>query len=158
MSLQETGDNSAKLLSLHGAARTFDDPCIDAEFIADHRGHQHLLDWLRLSKDWNTPLHHLDLLDADHTLRLLRDGADLYACAHPGAVTPLDLAQRRLGWDASELVLLAAQPWSAANHHTFPVNARRRARDLLLLGYCVSIAMGDVWRMHLLPGVVFRDT
>ena len=66
---------------------------------------------------------------------------------------------------AAHLVLRAAEPWSPATHHLFPAAARARARELLWLGYGLSVqprfrgeqaSFFDVWQVYFLPWAVSR--
>ena len=59
-----------------------------------------------------------------------------------------------------DLVLRAAEPWSPANHHLFPVWARARAVELLVLGRHLSQeprfdmsagALSDIWFGRVMP-------
>ena len=66
------------------------------------------------------------------------------------------------------LILRAAQPWSPDSHELFPEAARKRAVELLLLGYRLTHGQGnrfageegalfDVWRMNVMAFAVTRD-
>ena len=70
-----------------------------AEEVAGLRGHSDVEEWLYHSRDWCTPLHHLELLDARNALVLLRAGAPLDLASIPGRVTPLQRAEQLLRKD-----------------------------------------------------------
>ena len=88
---------TVQLLRLHGANRAPPNPQNwTAEDTAEHSGHAALLAWLQRTRDFTTPLHHLELLSAARTRELLRAGAALGARARPGAPSPLELARQLL--------------------------------------------------------------
>ena len=67
-----------QLLSSYGASRTFtytwgrkEDT---AENLAAHHGHHNIAAWLRATRLWSTPLHHLEFLTPERALALLRAG------------------------------------------------------------------------------------
>ena len=118
-------------------------------------GHDELLAWLRRTRDFTTPLHHLELLSAARARALLRAGAALGARARPGAPSPLELARQLLlqpqppgggggandaaaGREAARLVVSAAQPWSPQTHELWPARGRARAEALVRLGWRLS--------------------
>ena len=49
--------------------------------------------WLKKSRKWTTPLHHVEVITADRAFDLIRAGADIHAAAKPGDPTPLSRAQ-----------------------------------------------------------------
>ena len=111
-----------KLLSCYGADRTEEVNGCDVHFVAEQRGKYNVSAWLRLSREWSSPLHHLGVISAGQARDLLRAGADLEAAAREGGPTPLSLA-RVLGEagkatddSAAQLVLRAAEPWSPESH------------------------------------------
>merc|ERR1711938_71872 len=130
------------LCFLHGANR--DPPNTDntAESVAEEMGHDALLAWLQRTRDFTTPLHHLELLTAARARELLRAGAALGARARPDAPSPLELARQLLlqpqppggggaddvvaGREAARLVEEAAQPWSPQTHELWPARGRAR--------------------------------
>lgn len=167
-----------QLLSAHGASRTIlvDGDHVLAEDEAATGGHDALCEWLRLSRYWTTPLHHLTIIDGARALVLLRAGADIHSRAADGpegAPTPVMIAQAM--WDAgdagarpgspADLVLRAARPWSRETHHLFPAPARARAVQMLLIGHRLSrsarfehmaVGLFDVWMDCVMPCVVVR--
>jgi len=97
----------------------------------------------------------------------------LLAVSRPGGPTPLDLARERAKLfesppgSVTNMLILASQPWSAANHKLFPSRARARARELLLLGLGFSRrpdldaqaqALFDVWVHHVMPLAIDRNS
>ena len=86
----------------------------------------HIMPAPQKSRLW-TPLHHVEQLDLHRLKRLLRAGANLHAKPAPGVPSPLERAQDLSQTEAGQTVLLAAQPWSPANHHLFPDQARAHA-------------------------------
>jgi ankyrin repeat protein len=169
-----------QLLSSYGACRTFppdpnaDDPDEEetAESVATDDDHEALLAWLVSSREWSTPLHHLNVISAARARALLRGGADLHAKQQPTSPTPLTLAvaMRSAGdapcGSAARLVLRAAQPWSHETHDLFPAAARERAVTVMLLGHLLAReprfegeagALLDVWLAHVLPRAVERS-
>ncbi len=132
-----------QLLSSYGARRTTGLGFfrrLTAEQMALANSHERVVCWLLLSRDFTTPLHHLDCLDRARARALLRDGADIHAAADDDAPTPLclarDLRERGEAPDGSpaDLVLQAARPWSAATHAVRAAAARARAVELMLIG------------------------
>ena len=124
-----------------------------AEGVAEEMGHDELLAWLQRTRDFTTPLHHLELLSAARARELLRAGAALGARARPGAPSPLELARQLLlqpqpaaaaandaaaGREAARLVVSAAQPWSPQTHELWPARGRARAEALVRLGWRLS--------------------
>ena len=166
--------STVQLLSSHGAGRTFV-VTGTAENVAAHYGHGELRAWLMRSRLWFTPLHHLEIIDAERARALLRDGADLRAALPAAdAPTPLSLAGRLRAegaappGSAAELVLRAAESWSPQTHNLFPSGARAQAVELALLGEqlsrsarfddepCSAIGLRDVWMAFVLPHAVTR--
>ena len=108
-----------------------------AEAVAARFGHQHIVDELRLNRDWSQ-LHHLEVLTADRARVLLRDAADVvHAAAGAGGPTPLDRAKelcstgRADTGSAAHVVLEAGAPWSRQTHKYYPPAARKRAAELM---------------------------
>lgn len=99
------------------------------------------LEWLELTTEWTTPLHYLEFASAARVTALLREGADVHACAASGGPTPLDCAHELLGRPiqqstasgraAAELVVAASRPWSQETHRLFPTASRRRVFEVL---------------------------
>lgn len=110
---------------------------------------------------------------------LLRAGADVHARAHPDAASPLDIAigiASRGGADhstaarlrAADLVIAAAEPWSAANHTLFPAGARALAAVLVRIGHQLrnqrdemrghEQAFSDIWEAHVMPHAIERKS
>lgn len=132
--------------------------------------------WLRASRRWCTPLHHLELLSAERARWLLASGADILAAAADGGAderlpTPLSRARELLAGgrrcEAAQLVVDASLPWSPQSHALFPPAARARAAELLLLGHALSreerfephggVALTDCWVRHVLAHAVSRS-
>uniref|UniRef100_A0A7S0JI94 Uncharacterized protein n=1 Tax=Calcidiscus leptoporus TaxID=127549 RepID=A0A7S0JI94_9EUKA len=123
---------------------------------------QRVTTWLEETRDWSTPLHHVSLISAERTRRLLRAGADMHARSSLDAPTPLQLAEQagaQAGM-AHRLLLTAASPWSYANHNLKPFGTRARAMSLMRLGYLLarqprfsneSQPLIDVWMDRVLP-------
>ena len=137
-----------QLLSSYGAHRappTSSDH-LTAEGVVedDAEGAPAVLAWLITSREWNTPLHHLEIIEADRARDLLRTGADIYAAVRQGGPTPLSLATEQRAANtapagsAADLVLHAAEPWSRQNHDLFPAEARARAVAIFRLGWLLS--------------------
>ena len=150
-------------LSSHGAQRLLSGE--DEADVAAARGHTELAAWLTLSRQWSTPLHHLDIITAPRARALLRDGASIHA-AVDGGPTPLSLAQAMhiagnvADGSPAHLVLRVAAPWRFSTHELFATGARERAVALLLLGSQLSNherffrqedALKDVWLFHIMP-------
>ena len=133
-----------QVLSMYGANRTNlaggnwnNWHPVTAEDIATYFGHQHIVDELRLNRDWSQ-LHHLEVLTADQARALLRDAADVvHAAAGAGGPTPLDRAKelcstgRADTGSAAHVVLEAGAPWSRQTHKYYPPAARKRATELM---------------------------
>ena len=82
---------------------------------------------------WSSSLHFVGFNSYEWTRALLRCGADVHTRLGTGSPTPVDVARMTLG-ASSSLVLRASLPWSPETHDLFPLPARRRAADLLLVG------------------------
>ena len=161
-----------KLLSSYGAARS-KLGYFNVQTAAEEEGQDKVSAWLTLSREWSSPLHHLEIISADRARDLLRAGADLNAAGQQGGPTPLSLA-RALGeagsaaaasQTPSELVLRAAELWSPEGHNLFPAAARARAVEMLRLGVLLSWlprfrgvegALLDAWRAGVIPRAVDR--
>ena len=141
------------------------------ETTAAQQHYNEISDWLITSRQWSTPLHHLDIISTPRARALLRNGADLHAAAAPGGPTPFSLAQAmRAAGDVADgsvaqLVLDAAKPWSGVTHTLFPDAARALAVQLLRLGHLLSrqerftgeeTALFDLWIELVVPRVVQR--
>ena len=139
--------------------------------IATSRGHTHLSAWLASSRLWNTPLHHLEVIDAARARALLRDGADIHARAEPDGPTPLSIAHAlhaqgaAASGSAAALVLSAAEPWSPQTHALFPTASRARAVEMLVVGHRLSresrfegesVGLFDAWMVAAMPHLVGR--
>ena len=114
-----------------------------------------------MSREWITPLHHVSLLSSDRATELLRQGADVNACANPRSPTPLQLAAK-LGASshAASIVLRSSEAWSVANHRLHATSVRSRALELLLVGHLLSSesrfegcsqSVMDVWVTVVMP-------
>ena len=68
------GANAEQLAQAHSLARTTGRAAWMAVF-----GSRSCYAWLAQSRDWCTPLHHLEVLSADEARQLLRSGASLHA-------------------------------------------------------------------------------
>ena len=130
-----------QLLSSYGANRTTGFlRKLTAEQMAIANQHESVVYWLLLSRDFSTPLHHLDSLDRDRARALLRDGADIRAAVDENKPTPLSIAKylRRRGeapdGSPADMVLKVAGPWSPATHAIRAPAARARAVELMLIG------------------------
>ena len=160
--------STIKLLCFHGAwrkppnvrarcSRISSTTTWNCEKMLADRGHAAAHVWMRMTRDWSTPLHYFadGLLGTGAVIDLLRAGAQLEA----GTPTLRDLAKQLCNdqdvGDAAQLVLLADQPWSPCNHVLWPDAARARATLLLMLGYLIAAsfsdklcatALVDVWR------------
>ena len=162
-----------RLLSSFGASRMTlrVDVVTAAEVLAANAGHEHIAAWLLSSRQWSTPLHHLDTIDPPRARTLLRTGADLHAQVVAGAPTPLSLAQAMHttmavpDGSAADLVLRAGQRWSPQTHALFPAASRAWAVELLLTGHRLSresrfeaVAGGllDAWMAAVVPHAVQR--
>ena len=128
-------------------------------------GRQALAEWLAESRDWCTPLHHLELLPLDRANELLLSGADIHARAAEGAPSPLELAQAAPHGEVAQHILRAATPWSMDAHALYPRAAQRHAVCLLRLGSSLSEqlkidgsqAFMDVWLACVMPAVITWD-
>lgn len=108
--------DAIKLLSSYGATRTWPNGST-AEGDAAKYHHAEELNWLVLTRNWTTPLHHLTIINAARARSLLRDGANIHAAASdvPDAPTPVSLAlalqasQGALDGSPADLVLQASR-------------------------------------------------
>ena len=141
----------------------------DALEVAEARCHEEMATWLRDTSEWSTPLHYLHVIKPERARAMLRDGADPHAALGPGKPTPALLAQAMADrgeapeGSAAWLVCRAAAPWSTHTHELFAYPVRRRAVDVLRLGYLLSRldcfehseeALMDAWRLHVMPHAV----
>ena len=159
-----------KLLCFHGAwrrpanararcSRISSTTTWNCEKMLADRGHAVAHLWMRMTRDWTTPLHYFadGLLGTGAVIDLLRAGAQLEA----GMPTLRYLAEQLCNdkehdvGKAAQLVLLADQPWSPCSHVVWPEAARAQATTLLMLGYLIAAsfseglcapALVDVWR------------
>lgn len=169
-----------QLLSLHGADREPLDGERTAESVAASSGAPSaavVVAWLQHSRDWSSPLHHLELLTGPQARALLRGGARLGARARSDAPSPIEMARSLMqkppgtpGRDAAKLVVSAAEPWSPMTHQLWPAAARERASSLVREGLGladISMWLGlyspeasavmDTWREVLVPASMTRD-
>ena len=93
----------AALLSEYGARRVGppEDPWT-AERVAGSHGHAALVQWLRRSAAWTTPLHHIAHLSPRRARDLLRAGATLHTRPAAGAHSPLELATSLVASEGGE--------------------------------------------------------
>ena len=158
-----------KLLSSYNANRRMvaNGKQCTAELVAMHRSQLAVADWLVESRDWSSPLHHVEVLTEARARTLLRQGANLHLCRPGvlGAPTPLDLAQLQPQSNAAaRLIIRAAEEWSPQNHQLFPAASRLRAVLLLRFGYLIALerypmqmrSLVDAWRTLVLPRAVER--
>ena len=173
----------AQLCSAYGAQRNVPrivqgDPegFWDALDTARRYGHSRIATWLQQTAGWSA-LHHVEQLDRRRAESLLRSGECVHAPANPRDadhgvyVTPFMRAIELLSmrrkkkapaatYEAAEVLVAAGRLWSCATHRLAPSPKRRRAFDLLRLGYQIARhsvreeqarAFLDVWRGALMP-------
>lgn len=145
---------AVKLLCLHGCGRSETDIAI-----AEARRHSHLLEWLSKTAEFTT-IHFIEELSTEAATTLLRRGCDIFTRPSPRTPSPLERAHQ-LENEVSRLILLAAEPWAAANHHLFPQVARNRAVTLFYIGLQIARIHGrsmyDVWVAYVIPASVSRS-
>lgn len=177
----------AQVLSMHGASRDFYTQAY--QNMAGQRGRRRhrtaeeqvrlseeqglssdgnrmqLLDWLVQSRDFSTPLHHLELLSYERAVALIQAGADIHARCRPDAPSPVDLARVHPDGMVAHLVLRAAKPWSPETHDTYPDATKRYAVSLLWIGVALasqrdssSRALLDVWIGEVMPAAIDRQS
>lgn len=150
---------TVQLLSSYGVSRSLREGHT-AEQIALHFGHAAVVEWLRSTREWSTPLHHLAIISVERTRALVRQGANLHASASVGGPTPLSIARelRESGeapmGSAAELVLKAAKPWSPATHDLFSDAAQAYVKQMMAIGQQQSRLPLDVWTVHVMPDLV----
>ena len=158
---------TAELLCAYGAGLRG-----DASRQAARAGHTALANWLEASEEYTTPLHHLQAVDPERAYRLLREGADIHACAAPGRPSPYTLAKEQADkgeapeGSTAALILAASKPWSIETHALFPDVSRTQAAEAMKLAYQLSRdnnlfwgreqALVDVWLTCVLPEAVAR--
>ena len=100
----------AAVLSEYGASRhgPRKDPWT-AESVAGSHGHTALVEWLRRSATWSTPLHHIAHLHPRRARDLLRAGSALHARPSVGTLSPLELAIPLAAGKGSECGLCRAR-------------------------------------------------
>ena len=159
------------MLSSYGAARSFSIVGFnDAELLTEFTGFKDIHEWLISSRQWCTPLHHLDTIDVARARLLLRNGADLHSRFEGRGPSPLSIAKLmyniRTIDSAANIVIRAAQQWSPDTHDLFPRSSRARAIEMLLIGHRLSHeprfgteAMGlfDVWMIIIMPHLISRQ-
>eukprot|EP00931_Biecheleriopsis_adriatica_P091922 TRINITY_DN65769_c0_g1_i1.p1 TRINITY_DN65769_c0_g1~~TRINITY_DN65769_c0_g1_i1.p1 ORF type:complete len:266 (-),score=39.88 TRINITY_DN65769_c0_g1_i1:244-1041(-) len=155
---------AVQILSAYGARRSH--VCMGGCFAFEAAAaHACIVEWLAVSRDWSTPLHHASVLPVGHVRHLLRSGASIHKrkrnvsrrCA-----SPLELAAvAETSQESCRLILLAAQPWSASTHELFPRAARTRAKKLLCIGRSLADIhdqrLFDVWCFLVMPFAIERD-
>ena len=145
---------SVQILSSYGATRHAHGcrplkEVVESSVFID-AGSESLLEWLRQSCDW-TALQHVEVLTAERTRALLRDGADV----HAGSPSPHKRAAAAASAEVGRMLELRAARWSPYSHSLFPEPVRARAWQLVRLG--VLLARGDhglpeeVWLFHVIP-------
>ena len=128
--------------------------------------------WFEETKQWVSQLHHVEFLPPVRVRELLRAGDDIYSSdGEVDAPTPLSIAQSliaRAGFehhDGAKLIVSAAEPWSRHTHELFPLEARRRAVELQMVGQLLAkqpmfanqeMAFLDVWT-HVMAYAVTRS-
>lgn len=169
-----------KLLSSYGAYRYpyIENPLyyyshtVDYPYQQQHnikQKQQSVYKWLKLSRKWCSPLHHLEIISTERTINLLRYGADINKSFY-GGHTPLILAQtltkRDQKCEAAELVISASEKWSRINHMLFPLADRKLAKELITIGKLLSIqprfnnsagGIVDIWLEYVIPKVIIRS-
>jgi ankyrin repeat protein len=122
--------------------------------------------WMRSTVRWVSQLHHFEFMPTTRVRKLLRSGADLHA--NDGGVdapTPLSLAWAMNHHECAQLVISAANPWSMHTHELFPLEARKRAAELLVIGQLLAkqpmftgqaMAWIDLWTTHVMAYAVTR--
>ena len=105
------------------------------------------------------------------TSRILRPASTFQTVRVHGGPTPLDVARQlqpgQQGYEAAQLVLQAAAPWSRATASLWPAATRAHAHELCWLGFLLSRtaaspgpfcreeqAVEDAWNMEVVPRVV----
>jgi hypothetical protein len=137
------------------------------------------VEYLEVTSNWTTQLHHFEFLPIERVRALLVEGANVHASnGEAGAPTPLSLAQRLRALTicsahaAAALIIAAAAPWSPTTHALFPAAAKARAIELLRVGWllarciqsCVAdasdveMAFRDVWLSHIMPHAIERSS
>ena len=137
----------AQLLSSYGANRKrviyVGSEQRGAAQVAAQNERVELVDWLDASREW-TFLHHVELLSAQRTRNLLRNGADPFVRTSAG-VSPIDRAHQLTQFPAAPLIVLASGPWSPHSHNLFPDAARKHAELALRSLY-------HIYRCHMSGG------
>ena len=159
---RSTSLEAMQLLCACGADREalFANPLVFSRLVPE------VQDWIIATREWTTPLHHVQLLTAPRVRELLAAGADVHArSGRQGSQTPLTIATSLLESGAQHvgaaMIVAAAGPWSSGVPALFPPWARARAVQLLLIGYGISnvydCALLDVWIETLMPFAVRRN-
>jgi len=163
---------SVRQLCAYGALRVWqrrEEQTLNAEMVAARAGHDHVVQWLKITRAFTTPLHYADVVTPARARALLRGGANLHARCIDMTRTPIEIATelvcsgRAAAGSAAELILQASRPWSPATHGLFPASARRFAVELVVLGAALArserftgSALEDVWVEHVMPHAVLR--
>ena len=128
-----------QLLSSYGASRSFSIGNFnDAERLTEFIGFKEIHTWLISSRQWCTPLHHLDTIDVARARSLLRNGADLHSRFEGRGPSPLSIAELMCMDDIitidspANIVIRAAQKWSPDTLDLFPRSSQVRAIEMLL--------------------------
>lgn len=155
----------------------------DAYEQAAEAGQERAMAVLEVTRFYDTPLHFPTAVPPARARALLRAGADVHAEA---AMTPLGVLQSTAAKVATpytiacgmaergeappgstaDLILAAAEPWSAETHGLFPEAARAHAVEVVRLGYQLSSSLRaahgqeraflDAWMAHVLPHAISR--
>lgn len=163
---------SVRQLCAHGAIRIWqrrEEQTLNAELVAARAGHDHVVQWLKATRAFTTPLHYADVVSPARARALLRGGANLHARCLDMTRTPIEIATellssgRAAAGSTADLILQASRPWSPATHGLFPASARRFAVELVILGTALArsarfsgSALEDVWVEHVMPHAVRR--
>ena len=98
-----------KLLSSYGSRRLGEKWSAEGageHFAPNSVPHKQMLEWLVASRSWNTPLHHLEIIDVKRARELLRDGDGILARVRAvPPETPSNLPRETFPWGPTPLSL-----------------------------------------------------
>ena len=156
------------LLSSYGASRRpapfrSELPCTWwARDLAEANEHDEVVTWLDASNDF-TPLHHLEVLEPQRTLALLRAGDYSPVAGHPSpAMRAKNFLRRYKDDEAAKMIVRASEPWSPDTHALWGDTQRARVLELLKIGYLLRATLGDWsvldwWVGHVMPCAIVWD-
>jgi hypothetical protein len=121
--------------------------------LAKRSGNTELVQWLRESANFTTPLQHIEVLTPARAVALLRSGSSPVA----GSPSAAERARKFPTDETAGLILRASAPWSPQTHRLWGARHRAFAVELLKIGYLMNETHGpllDTWIAHVMPHAI----